>query len=240
MVRFCVDSTGAKSRLTIDFAMSRRQATLKQRRLVLGGLTLACVMAHAAVLVGWHTAHSSGDSQSSLQIQAVALQTRTLQESAAVPPIPFHQPASRVPPIQRTVPRAAAPHELETTGNSAKEATDAPVVTETATAEHLPTRVLDMPPMPRSAPDEQFVDDTHKSGLPIRVRVFVEDDGKVSSVDLLNAAPGDEGSAERVMAMFRETAFSPGRRQGRDVPSFIDIEIVLEPTLPQLVPVLKQ
>lgn len=91
--------------------------------------------------------------------------------------------------------------------------------------------------MPRSAPDERFVDEVHRSGLPIRVRLFVEADGSVSSADVLSLVPGDEEAAQSVVAMFRDTAFIPGRLGGRDVASYLDIEIVLEPTLAPVVPV---
>lgn len=101
---------------------------------------------------------------------------------------------------------------------------------------HLPTAALEMRPMPRSAPDESLIEDVRKSGLPIRVRVFVEADGRVSSVDVLSAAMGDEDAALGVAAMFRDTAFIPGRMAGRDVASFIDIEIALEPTPQPAIP----
>jgi hypothetical protein len=99
---------------------------------------------------------------------------------------------------------------------------------------HLPTKALDLPPMPRSAPDRQMLDGFHRSGLPMKVRLFVEADGTVSATELLASAPGDDETATQVMAMFRDTAFSPGRRRGVDVASFIDLEIILEPVLPSL------
>ncbi len=106
--------------------------------------------------------------------------------------------------------------------------------------EHLPTSALDVPPMPRSAPDEQYVEHVHRSGLPIHVRLYINTSGSVTEASLLGAAPGDEETAEQVMVMFRETAFSPGRVQGREVASFIDIELVLEPTLPELGRIFRQ
>lgn len=90
--------------------------------------------------------------------------------------------------------------------------------------------------MPASAPDERHVEEAPKSGLPIRVRLFVEANGGVSSAKVLSNAPGDEEAAQRVIAMFRDTAFVPGRLGGRDVASYIDIEIVLEPSLPEVIP----
>jgi hypothetical protein len=102
---------------------------------------------------------------------------------------------------------------------------------------HLASHVLDVAPIPVSAPDERHVQDAHRSGLPIRVRLFIEDDGKVSDGIVLAAAPGDEQAAQSVLEMFRETAFIPGRLDGRDVASFIDIELTLDLTLPEVIPV---
>lgn len=121
-----------------------------------------------------------------------------------------------------------------------KSAIDAPMPAAEPAIEHLPTSALDVPPMPRSAPDEQYVEHVHRSGLPIQVRLYIDASGSVTETNLLGAAPGDEEAAEQVMVMFRETAFSPGRLQGREVASFIDIELVLEPTLPPLGRVVRQ
>jgi hypothetical protein len=117
---------------------------------------------------------------------------------------------------------------------------DTPAPAADAAIEHLPTSELDVPPMPRSAPDEQYVEHVHRSGLPMQVRLYIDAIGSVTETSLLGAAPGDEEAAKQVMAMFRETAFSPGRLQGREVASFIDIELVLEPTLPHLGRIVRQ
>ena len=94
--------------------------------------------------------------------------------------------------------------------------------------------------MPRSAPDEELLAGFHRSGLPIQVRLYVEADGMVSATELLGSAPGDEDTASQVMSMFRSTAFSPGLHLGKDVPSFIDVEVVLEPLLPNLGRLIRQ
>jgi hypothetical protein len=104
-----------------------------------------------------------------------------------------------------------------------------------ASREHLPTSALDVGPMPRSSPDERHVENVHKSGLPIRIRLFVEDDGRVSATEVLSVVTGDEDVAQSVILMFQETAFIPGRLNGRDVASFIDIEIVLDSIRPEVI-----
>lgn len=163
----------------------------------------------------------------------------TLAPAAVVLPQPSEAaPAAtstRRASAQREEPARPAPVALAKTPT-----TQAPQPVADAAIEHLPTSALDVPPMPRSAPDEQYVEHVHRSGLPIQVRLYIDGSGNVTETSLLGAAPGDEEAAEQVMAMFRETAFSPGRLQGREVASFIDIELVLEPTLPPLGRVVRQ
>lgn len=96
--------------------------------------------------------------------------------------------------------------------------------------------MLDVRPLPKSAPDDRVLDDVARSGLPIRIRVFVEADGGVSNVTVLSHAPGDDDAASAVAAMFRDTAFIPGRLAGNDVASFVDIELSLEPVAAPAIP----
>lgn len=219
-------------------------ARAPRRWRALAGLTLGCVAAHAVALqgLGWiHAAALPGAAESA------TLQVSLIAPVGAVPGAPAETVqmnplvADRARPTAQSTIRArsSVPAEASTVHGGPVGAQPPPAQPmaslPTVGSAHLPTHILDVPPMPRSAPDEQFVDGVHKSGLPIRVRLFIELDGTVSAADLLSAAPGDEESAAQVMAMFSHTAFSPGRREGRDVPSYIDIEIVLEPTLPEFV-----
>jgi hypothetical protein len=215
---------------------SRTTDRHRQRWLALSGLALACVIAHGAALDRLLMRHESAEAVRAQPAQAIALQARIL--IAATPPMPAIERQTDVAPTptRRAAQNAAASASVKSAFGAAVRSVDVPLPAPTPATDYLPTLALDMPPMPRSTPDEQFIDAVRKSGLPIRVRLFVGADGVVSSAELLNAAPGDEESAEQVMAMFRETAFSPGRLAGEDVPAFIDIEVVLEPSLSQLIP----
>ena len=218
-------------------------------------LTAACVLAHAAVLDGLprqrvNPGQGAGqDSVMRLTNVSVAMPVapprnadlprhNALDEVASAAPkrrasADGAEPARTTRVAPADVP-AAAP--AAAPAEPAQEAPPSP----SAAIEHLPTSALDVPPMPRSAPDEQYVEHVHHSGLPIQVRLYIDASGGVTEASLLGAAPGDEEAAEQVMAMFRGTAFSPGRLQGREVASFIDIELVLEPTLPPLGRVFRQ
>jgi hypothetical protein len=191
-------------------------------------LTVGCAMAHAALLYGGMTP--------TVPVKPAVDGAVAVRLIVAEPPptnlaadTPDRTLLARGGPPRPVAPRSAAvaPPHPATAGSAS-----APP----ALPRYLPTEALDVKPMPRSAPDERHVDSVPRSGLPIRVRVFVEAEGSVSAVNVLSHAPGDEDAAHSMAEMFRETAFIPGRLTGRDVASFIDIELVLEPTLPPPIP----
>lgn len=208
------------------------------------GLTAACVLAHAAVLGGlprMHAAPAQDNTQPAvMQLSLVSVAgPATLAPAAVVLPRPSAA-APAAASTQRASALRAEPARPAPVALAETPTTQAPQPVADAAIEHLPTSALDVPPMPRSAPDEQYVEHVHRSGLPIQVRLFIDGSGTVTETSLLGAAPGDEEAAEQVMVMFRETAFSPGRLQGREVASFIDIELVLEPTLPPMGRIVRQ
>jgi len=207
-------------------------------------LTVACVLAHATVLGGLPRLHAAPR-----QDAAQHTVMRLMNVGMAMPETPQRDAAVTQRSALDAVPSAASMPRGSATRNgpartalaeTREPAPAGPPPSAEAASEHLPTSALDVPPMPRSAPDEQYVEQVHRSGLPIRVRLYVDAGGSVTEASLLGAAPGDEEAAEQVMAMFRETAFSPGRLQGRAVASFIDIELVLEPALPPLGRIVRQ
>jgi hypothetical protein len=234
-----------KSRPPTERATEAAQV-LPKRRAALVGLTAACVLAHAAVLGGLprlHAAPAADNAQRAVmhltQVTVAATYGTPALDVTAAPAPSEAAPAATgrrraAPPrVEAAAPAVAPPaHEVLTSA--------LPPAVADAAIEHLPTSALDIPPMPRSAPDEQYVEHVHRSGLPIRVRLYVDAIGSVTETRLLDAAPGDEEAADQVMAMFRDTAFSPGRLQGREVASYIDIELVLEPTLPPLGRIVRQ
>jgi hypothetical protein len=85
---------------------------------------------------------------------------------------------------------------------------------------------LDGPVLPRSAPALQRLQGLRFSGLPIRLRLFIDAQGQVARVRVLAAQEDDETLAA-VTGMFAATAFAPGRRGGRPVACFTDVELLL-------------
>lgn len=64
------------------------------------------------------------------------------------------------------------------------------------------------------------------SGLPIRLRLFVDAAGVVVDVAVLQSGDTDD-VMERVRQMFLSTGFIAARANGLDVPSYKDVEIAV-------------
>jgi hypothetical protein len=88
---------------------------------------------------------------------------------------------------------------------------------------------LDRAALPRSAPDIATLSGLPWSGLPMRLRLFIDAAGSVVSVMVLQAYEDDE-VVERVRQMFLATAFVAGRLEGEDVASYKDVELTIGPT----------
>lgn len=91
----------------------------------------------------------------------------------------------------------------------------------------LPSRALDVSPLPRSSPDLSVLTGVSSSGLPLRLRLFVDDHGHVVEVLATQVSPGDEEVAGRLREMFLETLFLPGKLHGADVASYMDLEFAI-------------
>ncbi len=63
------------------------------------------------------------------------------------------------------------------------------------------------------------------SGLPVRLRLFVDPQGEVADIRVLQASDLDAEAVERLKRMFFETRFLPGKKDGVDVAAFMDIEL---------------
>jgi hypothetical protein len=95
----------------------------------------------------------------------------------------------------------------------------------------LPASALDRRPTPVSTPDPRWLDalaDQPISGLPLRVRLSITAEGQVVGVEPVEVSALDAVALPALDAMFRDTAFLPGRRQGRDVASQIELEVRLD------------
>jgi len=91
----------------------------------------------------------------------------------------------------------------------------------------VPASELDAPVVPMSAPDTSRLDGLGFSGFPIRLRLLIAADGQVLDVLTLQSAPEDAQSIEQIKAMLQDTAYIPGRLQGKPVRTQLDLELKL-------------
>lgn len=91
----------------------------------------------------------------------------------------------------------------------------------------IPAELLDHPLVPRSAPDLALLDGLSFTGLPVRLRLYVDALGRVVDVVVLQADAGDEEAVAHMKAMFLATAYIPGQLQGAVVAARQDIELSL-------------
>ena len=94
------------------------------------------------------------------------------------------------------------------------------------TAAFLAPENVDVPARPRSAPDTALLEGLQWSGVPMRIRLFVDAAGTVVDVVVLRSNDADD-VVRRVRQMFLATGFNAARADGRDVPSSKDIELSL-------------
>ena len=103
-----------------------------------------------------------------------------------------------------------------------------PAASDPQFARFLPDAALDRGAVPRSQPDVDTMQGVRMSGLPIRMRLFIDETGRVVRVDTLRAGDDDADAVERLKTMLSDTAFVPGQLGGRDVPSYQDLEFRLD------------
>lgn len=79
-------------------------------------------------------------------------------------------------------------------------------------------------PMPRSAPDLEQLQGLTFSGLPIRLRLLIDEVGQVRDVIVLSSTEAPEVT-DAVRRVLSHTAFIPARRDGVDMATEMDIEL---------------
>lgn len=156
--------------------------------------------------------------------RAVAPFTQPVKVAAAPAPAPPPEhPAERahtsdptaIAPVPSTGDAPSAPlHDLRTEPD----------------ADYIPSALLEQSPLPVSAPDERVLTDTASTGQPLTIRLLIDAQGQVRAVLPQDVHPDDRPFFERLQAMFLATSFLPGRMEGRDVPTRLDLVIQSTPS----------
>lgn len=100
------------------------------------------------------------------------------------------------------------------------------VATASLLPSYLPSSAMERRPTPVSEPDVASIRTDAASGLPVRLRIYIDRLGNVVSVVPLLASEADAAFVAALTRMFRATAFLPGQRGGVDVACYMDIELV--------------
>ena len=101
-----------------------------------------------------------------------------------------------------------------------------PTAREAGVGIYRPSTALDFPVRARSAPDISALAGIPWSGLPLRVRLFINADGTVVDVQVLQSTEQD-ALVEGVRQMFLATGFTAGTENGKPVPCYKDIELTI-------------
>lgn len=187
-----------------------------------------------------------------LQAPASGVRPAPPHQTAAVRLVVLGQVAE--PPVERIEPRApaaegaAAQVPMASPRDTLSPATPDPlaVATRPALAPKAAASAVPLPQVPTIAPLHDFrspdqvdriaiafpspdipsLSGLSWSGIPIRLRLFVDASGRCVDVKFLRASE-DAVTLEHLRSMFLETHFIPARRAGVEVDSYRDIELVV-------------
>jgi len=204
---------------------------------------LACVaivlLAHAGLMAAALRALASGIRRTAphrIAPMRLVVVGPTIAPQTAVPERP---PATTdgvtAPSIEPSAPQqahpAAVPEPLAAQTRSAlapeRQASAPPspdVPTNASTRDFLAPAQVDRIAIAFPSPDVTSLSGLAWSGLPIRLRLFVDASGRCVDVEFLSASE-EAATLERLRQMFLATHFLPARRAGADVDAYRDIEL---------------
>ncbi|WP_326940523.1 hypothetical protein [Actimicrobium sp. GrIS 1.19] len=149
-------------------------------------------------------------------IQAVTLVLASAAEQGSIGPTP----STRAPAIRSRVgSRSAA---LPTPPKPVPEALPEPETGEV----FFSASSMERGPSPVSEPDQSLMTERSVTGLPVRLRLYIDRFGVVVDVTAIQTSEQDQAFVDNLIGMFKATAFLPGRRDGMDMPSYLDLELL--------------
>lgn len=210
------------------------------RRRSLAGLGLVVAFGHGAVLGelgGLAPTHPSGKRFEPVVVTAVpsrvapSVATPQTVTPRAWPIAPDAAPAPHAePPALLQAPARAHTPERADAPTPPASSTPLPPQRAAIDADYLPSALLEQSPLPVSAPDERVLTDSVSTGLPLTIRLLIDAQGQVRAVLPQDVHPDDQRFFERLQAMFLATSFLPGRQDGRNVPTRLDLVIQSTPS----------
>ena len=184
--------------------------------------TVVVVAAHAALIetmAGHGLQPTSRPTPEAAQRAPARLVLLDREQVASLTP-PKAQAPAEPPPPAASVPDKAAQQTASVDSDAGSQA-----LRPTTTIYRTPAQ-LDAPPRARSAPDVSILNGLAWSGTPIRLRLFIDDQGRVVDTQVLQSSEADDVIA-LVRQVFLATGFTPGIEHGQPVPSYKDLEITV-------------
>jgi len=96
----------------------------------------------------------------------------------------------------------------------------------------LSARVLDVAATPTSEPEYSLLLGLPNSHMPMRLRLFIDENGKLADIRVLQADERDDATVTKVRAMFFIAHYLPGRLNRVERRSYIDIEFNIDDRIP--------
>lgn len=186
---------------------------------------VAAVLLHGLLLANVFTRpaeHQATGSRTAIAVQLLR------PESIPMPAPPSTEPVGTLPPHPVQQPAVAGSHGAVPRRRSTPTEQDLlsgkTDISDSAVT-FLPASMLDRRPLPVSEPDTSMLNGSTSTGLPINLRLFIDSYGNVLRIDVLSANADDAQFIEQLKQMFFATRYIPGRRNGRDVGAFTDIQL---------------
>lgn len=170
-------------------------------------------------VMAWVVVHTAASCNATPQARAVS-SVRWVRLAPAPDPTPAPRPSLT---LDRDLSAAATAVQATTPGL----ATPSPSLGGARPVQaFLSPAELDLAARPRSAPDTTLLEGLRWSGVPMRLRLFVDANGTVVDVVVLQSRDAADVE-QRVREMFLATGFIAARASGLDVPSYKDVDIAV-------------
>jgi hypothetical protein len=171
---------------------------------------------HQTSVAGLPAAPADGDASKRMDVDLISAAAPAAERTPSIARKPGFEKTAPVPP---PAPRSM----MEKAKNTEQAVPQLPIF-------YGPQEV-DKSALPYSAPDSDLLAGVAASGLPIRLRLYIDANGVVTGVEKLQVLADDQQAFERIERMLRGTAFMPARLAGTDVNSYQDLEFHIGPEL---------
>lgn len=86
------------------------------------------------------------------------------------------------------------------------------------------TSEVDIKALPVSNIDTSMLELDYNVNMPIKLRLFINANGRIDYVERLSVLVQDESFADKIEDLLKEAAFLPARKENKNVDSFQDVE----------------